>query len=397
MSKNKNDNKETPIMDQLKSGDVVVYEDKELLVVDIQEDVVILEDDEGNQTEHSLEEMTKAAETINIKNPHGNLSQMTAKVISMMSNFGNGDDAVKFFNKVQALYGQGKDHGTPSGAASKNKSSVENHGNKDKQTPGQMAVKVKSMTKEDLDNILGDEEGLSEDFKGKIATLFEAAVALRVSAIETELTEAHEAKIAELEEEKEAKFEEFTNELEEQIDGYLTHVAKEWKDENEVAVESSIRTSLAESFMTGLYELCKEHKMELPEAEVNAVEALAGRVEELEAELNESIEDNMKLVEAIEDYSKEALFEDVAGGLATTQVEKFRTLAESIEYSGDEDEYKAKLEIVKEKHFSKSAVPESTLNEEVDIEDGSDSEGKEHFDDPRMARYAAAISKTTKR
>jgi hypothetical protein len=394
MSTNKNDNKEIPNMDELKSGDIVVYEDQEFLVAELQEDSVVLEDEAGEQITVSLDEMTKAAETINIKNPHGNLSQMTASVLSMMKNFGNGDDAVKFFNQVQALYNKGKDHGVPSGAAGKNKSSVETHGNQDSASPGSMASKVKSFQKEDLDAIFGDEDGLSEEFKGKMSALFEAAVANRVMVAEAELNEAHDAAIAELQEEKEAQFAELTETLEEQIDSYLSYVAKEWLAENEVAVESSIRTSLSESFMNGLYELCKEHKMELPEADVNAVEALAERVEQLEADLNESYQREMDLVEAVEAYSAEQLFEEVADGLATTQVEKFRTLVEGIEYSGDEDDYKSKLEIVKEKHFSKGTAPASTLNEEVEIEEG---EKEPVYEDPTMARYAKALSRTLKR
>ena len=246
MSTTENDNKETPIMDELKSGDVVVYEDQECLVVELQEDSVVLEDAAGEQFTVALDEMTKAAETINIKNPHGNLSQMTASVIQMMGSK-SGQDQVDFFNKVQALFGKGKDHGVPAGAAGKNKSSVENHGNKDTSSPGSMAAKVKSFQKEDLDAILGDEEGLSEDFKGKIAALFEAAVALRVSTIEAELNEAAEAELARIEEEKEAHFAELTKTLEEQIDQYLSYAATEWLAENEVAVESNIRTSLSES------------------------------------------------------------------------------------------------------------------------------------------------------
>lgn len=391
MSKTKNDNKETPIMDQLQSGDVVVYEDKEFLVVDVQADEVVLEDDNGEQIVAPLSEMTKAAETINIKNPHGNLSKMTASVIQMMSSMDNGDDAVKFFNQVQALYGKGKDHGVPGGAASKNKSSVETHGNQDTQTPGQMAVKVKAMTKEDLENILGGEGDLSEDFKNKIATLFEAALNLRVSAIETELEEAFHAELEALQEEKEAQFDELTETLQEQIDSYLSYAAKEWLAENEVAVESSIRTSLSESFMNGLYELCKEHKMELPESDVVAVEALAERVEQLEKQLNESLDANIELVEAIEEYSAQQIFEEVSEGLALTQIDKFRTLAEGIDFNGDEDEYKQKLEIVKEKHFSTRPNSTPNLHEEVEINEDNTEEG---YDDPMMRRYMQAISRT---
>lgn len=388
-----NDNKETPIMDELKSGDIVVYEEQECLVVEVTEEKAILEYD-GEQFDVPLEEMTKAAETINIKNPHGNLSQMTASVINMMGSK-SGDDQVQFFNKVQALFDKGKDHGTPAGAAGKNKSSVENHGNKDTQTTAQMAVKVKSMSKEDLDEILGDEEGLSEDFKDKVAALFEAAIALRVSAVAAELQEAHDAEIERLNEEKEAQFAELTETLEEQIDQYLSYAASEWLSENEVAVEASIRTSLSESFISGLHQLCAEHNMELPEADVPAVEALAERVEELETDLNEAMAANMELVEAIDEYSAQQVFEEVSDGLATTQVEKFATLVEGIDFDGDADAYKTKLEVVKEKHFTKSAVPASALNEEVEI-DEDDKEEFEHAD-ANVQNYAKALSRTLKR
>lgn len=381
-------------MDQLKIGDSIVHEEKDFLVVDLSESEVVLEDVDGEQIVVDLEEVTKAGQTVAMTNPAGNLSMMTNTVLKMMSNIGTGDDGVKFFNQVQALYNKGKDHGVPSGAAGKNKSSAENHGNKDTQTPAAMAVKVKGMTKEDLDEILGGEEGLSEDFRSKMATLFEAAVGLRVATQITEIEEAHAAELASLEEARIADFEELTNTIEEQVDTYLSYAAQEWLAENEVAVEASLRTSLAESFMSGLVDLCKEHNMELPEADVSAVEALAARVDSLEEDLNESINANIELVEAIEGYSAETIFNEAAEGLASTQVDKFRTLVEGIEYTGDDGEYESKLNVVKEKYFSKGAVPASTLNEEVELDEGT----KEPvIHDEKMARYVSAISKTLKR
>ena len=102
----------------------------------------------------------------------------------------------------------------------------------------------------------------------------------------------------------------------------------------------------------------------------------------------------MELVEAIEGYSAETIFNEAAEGLASTQVDKFRTLVEGIEYTGDDGEYESKLNVVKEKYFSKGAVPASTLNEEVELDEGT----KEPvIHDEKMARYVSAISKTLKR
>lgn len=392
MSTNKNDNKENPSMDELKTGDVVVYEEKDHLVVDIQENIVTLQDQETNeQVEIDLDEMTKAASTVNINNPHGNLSQMTNSIIQAVGNMSSSEQT-EFFSKVQALYGKGKDHGTGD-QAGKNKKSVEHHGGKDTGTPGGMAAKVKSFQKEDLDAILGDEDGLSEEFKEKIAALFEASVALRVSAVEAELQEQFDEVVAELEEQKLEDFAELQETLEDNIDQYLTHAANEWLAENEVAVESTLRTSMAESFMFKLHDLLAESCMDLPEADVPAVEALAERVEELEDALNESINEKMELVEAIDQFTADSILEEVSEGLATTQAEKFATLVEGFEFDGDVDAYKSKLEVVKEKHFSKSSPKPTSINEEVEIEQG---EKEEKHVNPMVQRYAAAISRTSK-
>ncbi len=379
-------------MDELKTGDVVVYEEKKRLVVDINENIVTLQDQESNeQIEIDLEEMTKAAATVNITNPHGNLSQMTNSIISHISGLSSSDQTA-FFSKVQSLYGKGKDHGTGD-QAGKNKKSVETHGGKDKQTPGQMAHTVKSFQKEDLDAILGDEEGLTEEFKNKIAALFEAAVALRVNAVEAELQEKHEAEVARLEEEKEEQFEELTVTLEDAIDMYLSQAANEWLAENEVAVESTLRNSLAESLMHDLHEVLAKHHLDIPEADVPAIEVMAEKIERLEEQLNTEINEKLELLDAVMESAAAEILAEVSEGLATTQAEKFVTLVEGIEFDGDADAYKAKLEVVKEKHFAKGAVPASTINEEVELEEG---EKETIFHHPPMKGYVDALSRTAK-
>ncbi len=418
---------------KLNKGDLVTFEGKDQIVVGFDEinEAPILEDENGEQTTvdmdliefqdetqevHSeseaedegventdtdetvdeseqeydteqLDELTKAGETIKGKANY-NTSQMTARVIQAMSSMKSGD-AIDFFNKTMSQYGKGKDWGVGNPAA-KNKSSVQTHNpNQDTQTPGQMAGKVKSMAKEDLDKILGDEANLTEEFKEKASTLFEATVNLRVALVQEELEALYEDKLAE-------EMAELTESLEENIDQYLSRATEEWLTENEVAVESTLRNKMTEDFMADLFGLFKEYNFELPEDSIDVVEAMTSENEELKAKLNEQINTNLDLCEAIENYAADEIFDEVSEGLALTQIEKFKTLAEDIDFDGDEDAYRNKLEVVKEQLFEKKAKPTSTLNEEVEI-DEPETEKKSVSTDPSIAAYELAISRTTKR
>lgn len=377
------------IMDDLQVGDIVVYEDKECLVVelDINEQTAVIEDEDGDQITASIDEMTKAAETIKGKAAY-NTSMMTADVIKAFGSMSSSDQT-EFFNKMMAQYGKGKDWGVGNKAGSNKSSIAGKRSAASGETVSDLSKFQKQMTKEDLEEILAGED-LSEDFREKASTLFEAAVNLRVATIEAELQEKFEQDLEE-------RFAELTEQVEDQIDRYLSYVAEEWVAENEVAIENNLKSELSESLIAGLHNLLSEHYIDIPEQQVDVVEALTAKVQQLEADLNEQISSNIDLCEAIEQYSQEEVFAEVSEGLAVTQVEKFRTLTEGVEFSGDHDEYRAKLGIIREKYFQQNTAP-SSLNEEVEIEEEGISEMVTNaFVDPNVARMAAAISRTVKR
>lgn len=247
------------------------------------------------------------------------------------------------------------------------------------------SVAMKGAVKEDVAALFGSEE-LSEEFKDKTAVLFEAAVNARILVREQEIAEQYEERLTE-------ELTSAVDVIREQIDQYLTFTAHEWLKENQVAIDNSIRTQLAENFIRGLHGLYSEHNFNVPEEQVDAVEALAEKVAELEGRLSEQINTNMELVSVLEEYNKDEVFDEVTEGLAITQIEKFRTLSEGIDFGDDADAYKRKLEIVKENYFGTKTKP-STLNEEVII---SEETTETKIADPTMARYAEAISRTVKR
>lgn len=431
VEKTNEETEETPIMDEIEIGDIVVYEENEFLVIEftedgasavlegedgeqvtaelaemtlvetefVDEDEVVVEDeseeaeDESEEIEEEaeeLEELTAAGKTIEGKAKY-NTAIMTAGVIKAMSSMSSGD-AIEFFNKTMSQYGKGKDWGS-GGKSGANKSSIDGKNpNPDSGTPGQMAGKVKAfqkeLTREALDEVLEGED-LSEDFRNQAATLFEAAVNLRVATAEATMRE-------ELAAEAEESLAEFQANVEEQVDHYLSYVAENWVTENELAIESNLKSELAESLLSGMRSLLDEHYIDIPDSQVDVVEALTAKVEELESDLNEQIESNIGLCEAIEQFNAEDIFAECADGLALTQAEKFRTLTEGVEFSGDADDYRAKLEIIKEKYFQEATAP-STLDEEVVLDETTEKAEDQMNIDPQVARMAAAISRTVKR
>lgn len=249
------------------------------------------------------------------------------------------------------------------------------------------SVAMKSAVKEDVAELFGSEE-LSETFKEKATVLFEAAVNARLIHEVEQLEEAYQQRLEE-------EVENIAESLSEQIDHYLSFATKEWMTENKVAVESSLKNELAEQFITGLRNLFAEHYVQFPEEQVDVVEALAEKVEELESQLNEQINKNIELDKLVEDHQKQEIFAQVAEGLALTQVDKFRTLAEGIDFDSDAEKYQSKLAIIKENYFGVKTKP-SLINEQVDAED-QEPAAKPVFLEPQIENYARAISRTIKR
>jgi hypothetical protein len=238
--------------------------------------------------------------------------------------------------------------------------------------------------KEDIDALFADDSTISEDFKSKAATIFEARVHDRVTQIEEEI----ESKYASMLEEAVA---EIKNDLTEKVDDYLNYVVEQWLADNEIAIESGLRAELTEEFIAGLRNLFAEHYIDVPTEKVDLVDELATKVEDLESKLNEEIERGMSYAKALVESRKNELTREVCEGLTTTQVEKIKSLAESVEFS-TEEEYTEKLETIRENYFPSGAkkATEEQLHEQVEDAESD----KKVINDPFVAAVSNAISKT---
>jgi len=237
---------------------------------------------------------------------------------------------------------------------------------------------------EDINALFADDSTISEEFKSKVATIFEARVIDRVNQI-AEKIEADYAK------QLEEAVESIQQDLTEKIDDYLNYVVEQWMDENEIAIESGLRAEITEEFIAGLRNLFAEHYIDVPAEKVDLVDELAGKVEELESKLNEEIERGVDLNKQLIESRKVEITRSVCEGLTETQVEKIKSLAESVEFS-TEEEYKEKLETIRENYFPSGVkkADESQLNEKIEDVEGE----KKVIADPFVAAVSQAISKT---
>jgi hypothetical protein len=215
---------------------------------------------------------------------------------------------------------------------------------------------------EDVNALLGGEE-LSEEFREKAKVVFEAALNSKVK----EIQEALETQYAtQLEEAKE----ELKTSLVERVDSYLEYVCEEWMTENELAVEHGIKSEMTESFLSGMKNLFEEHYVTIPEDKYDVLESMVEKLDDMETKLNEQIDKNIGLNKRLAESSAQDVLTQVSSGLAETQKEKLASLAESVEFESEE-EYREKLETLKESYFSRStpaakASPTQTLSEGVD-------------------------------
>jgi hypothetical protein len=259
------------------------------------------------------------------------------------------------------------------------------------------SVKAKKAMREDIDvhmTAMFDGEELSEDFKTKASTIFEAAINERVEEIKTELEEQYNNRLAEdIEENKKA--------LTEQLDSYLSYVIEEWLEENRLSVEKGIRTEVAEEFMSGLRSLFLEHDIMVPEAKVDLADQMAETAEQLKSRLDEEIMKNVKLAEEVKGYRREQILDEMASDLTVTQKERFRTLAEGVTLEGGEDDVRSKLGIIKESYFNgksgKTVLTEETAATAEESIDETPIGGQVENISESMKAYANTLSRIAKR
>ena len=199
---------------------------------------------------------------------------------------------------------------------------------------------------QDVDALVSGEE-LSEEFRVKAATIFEAAVTSRVNDEVKSLQEAFEESLTE-------EVEKIKTDLAEKVDDYVSYATKQWIEENALAVEHGIKNEMAESFFKGLKALYVEHNFTVPEEKFNLLDGMTGELDEMEKKLNEQIDTNIALQKRIGEYSKMEIVNDAATGLAETQKEKLASLAEGVEFENEED-FRNKIETIKESYFTRKA------------------------------------------
>ena len=242
----------------------------------------------------------------------------------------------------------------------------------------------------DLSPIFGDE--LSEDFKAKATSIFEAAVIARVNSEMDKVASSLEEKYA-------ADVAEYKDGIVEKIDSYLNYVVENWMKENELALENGLRTEIAEDFMAGLKVLFKEHYIEVPEEKYDVIGELQAKAAELESKLDEAIGHNVDLNKEVTSLKRQAVVEELSKDLADTEAAKLGKLLEGVDFE-NEDLYREKVSVIKENYFPKNAITEGTsqsvqaqqtLTEETDVPteftNGSSV----------VSAYAKALSRSIKR
>ena len=214
---------------------------------------------------------------------------------------------------------------------------------------------------DDVNALLGGEE-LSEQFKAKAKTIFEAALKSKVGEIREALEIQYSEALAE-------EVEEIKVELSERVDAYLEYVSDEWFTENALAIEGGLKTEMTESFLEGMKGLFEDHYVTIPEDKYDVLESMVVKLDDMETKLNEQIEKNVSLNKRLAESVADGILDQVSEGLASTQKEKLASLAESVEFESEE-EYREKLEILKESYFSRTVSPSAkteTLSEGVDV------------------------------
>jgi hypothetical protein len=244
---------------------------------------------------------------------------------------------------------------------------------------------IKDGIQEDIDALLSG-ENLSEEFVNKASTIFEAAVMSRVEAIAEEVEK-------QLQEQFDEALEEVKEDFATKIDDYLNYMVEEWMQENELAIESGLRSEIVEDFMKGLHNLFAEHYIDIPDEKVDVVEELAAKVEELQDELNEQINKAKEYKQDLKEQKKIMAVQTACEGLTQTQAEKLKALAENVSFTS-EDEFAQKLEQLKEAYAPTTqvkAAQKALLEEGIDVEEVKPTKASH---DPLVDAVAKSISKS---
>tara|TARA_B100000085_G_scaffold89997_1_gene81251 strand:- start:11697 stop:12830 length:1134 start_codon:yes stop_codon:yes gene_type:complete len=240
------------------------------------------------------------------------------------------------------------------------------------------SIDYKADFKDDLKALVSEEATLSDDFKAKAETIFEAAIQSKLSVEIDRLEEKFNEELT-------AEVDQTKADLVEKVDSYLNYVVENWMSENKLAIQNGLRTEIAEDFMNKLKDLFTESYIEVPEGKTDLVDELAGTVDELEQKLNDTTGQAIEMAEELEGYKREAVIREASKDLAETQVEKLKGLVENIDFE-DQETFAKKVATVKESYFTKTT---NTASGEAEVEDGPVVETS-----GSMASYLSAIKKT---
>tara|TARA_R100000329_G_scaffold42538_1_gene39501 strand:+ start:123 stop:1259 length:1137 start_codon:yes stop_codon:yes gene_type:complete len=239
---------------------------------------------------------------------------------------------------------------------------------------------------EDLTALLEGEE-LSEEFQNKARTIFEAAIKTKISEVKSELQEQYEKTIVE-------EVASVKAELAERVDAYLEYVSDEWMSENKLAVEAGLKTEMTESFLTGMKSLFEDHYVTIPEDKYDVLNSMVEKLDEMEGKLNEQINKNVALNKRLAESTSDVILADVSEGLAVTQKDKLATLAENVEFDG-EDNYREKLVTLRNSYFP--ANPGAPKQQTENLSEGTETGHQQPAVTGVMESYLSAISRSVKK
>jgi len=330
------------------------------------------------QTDHLNEDITMNPTEVS-------RSELMAMMVNYANSLGNKEELAAFIAKLPTA--QPMAHIDPdesyqsiqnaingaTGDAGKNKASINSSS-----AHADAMASLPSM-KEDLSMLFGEDSGLSEDFRLKTETIFEAAVATRVGL-----------QLASLEESLSV----IQTEMEENVDAYLNYAVAEWIQENQLAIESNLKTEIMESFLVGLKGLFEEHHIEIPEDDVPVVEAMAEEIAALEAQINETTEKNIELQRQLAEAEVLATADELSEGMTDTQKDKFVKLIESVNYT-DASEFRKKASVIKETYFSGKA--EVRVTQDQLLTESVDEPEAEKYVAPDMRMYVESLSRSIKK
>lgn len=320
--------------------------------------------------------MTKASDTLKPQNKSQMLGAALAKLAGL-----DIQDLSHFLNDTLAQVGN-EANAIPDGASAANQATRNMH----------PSAAVKESVRDDLALVFGEGEELSEEFKEKTLTIFEAA-------LETRLTIEREELLEEVNKNLEEAYDSMLEEIGTKVADYLQLVVEKWVDDNSVAIESSLRSEITENFIFGLKNLFEQNNFNMPEETVEVVEELANKNLELEKLLDTTLNESRELKAKLAAKEREEAIDSVCEGLVLTQAEKLRALCESVEFDGDLAAYNSKLNTLKESVTNTPQKKTTTglVVEESDPEAAANGNAPTVVVDPTIERYMSAISRSARK